>query len=77
MVFNKTSTYRSLFQDYRLGRSLLPDTEFFNQYQDGSFRLIADFDKEDRANLAPGVTDEANGMTDRGHEMAHDRQLAS
>lgn len=42
-VLNDDERYEALFRDYRNGLSFLPDTRYFNQYESGSFRRIADF----------------------------------
>ncbi|MFD0673316.1 alpha/beta hydrolase [Cohnella sp. GCM10027633] len=73
-VFRGDDQYRSLFRDYRTGLNRLPDTEYFNQYQDGEFRLLTDFEGDDRARPATGVAAEATDMQEWRHEEAKNRQ---
>ncbi|MFC5470295.1 alpha/beta hydrolase family protein [Cohnella suwonensis] len=66
--------YDRLFQDYRTGLGFLPDTRYFNQYESGGFRRLADFGGSDREELSYGVTAEASNLTDWRHVDAQDRQ---
>lgn len=74
-LFREGEQYRPLFRDYRTGLRFLPNTGYFSQYQDGQFRLLTDYEGDDRANPAPGVTAEAVGLTDWRHIEAYNRQL--
>ncbi|RKP47375.1 alpha/beta hydrolase [Cohnella endophytica] len=67
-------SYDSLFRDYRAGLSFLPATRYFNQFESGGFRRIADFSGQDRIRLSEGVTAEATALTDWRHTDARDRQ---
>ncbi|QMV41812.1 alpha/beta hydrolase family protein [Cohnella cholangitidis] len=73
-VLNDDERYEALFRDYRNGLSFLPDTRYFNQYESGSFRRIADFAGDDRTNLSPGLSAEAADLTDWRHANAMNRQ---
>lgn len=73
-VFQGSERYDSLFRDYRTGLGYLPSTRYFNQYESGSFRRIADFKGEARDVPSPGVTAEATDLTDWRHTDALNRQ---
>lgn len=73
-AFGQSEDYRPLFRDYRAGLDWLPATAYYSQYQDGSFRLLADFNGEDREHPASAVTAAARGMTDWKHADALNRQ---
>ncbi|QJD85360.1 alpha/beta hydrolase [Cohnella herbarum] len=73
-VFQGSERYDSLFRDYRTGLGFLPPTRYFNQYESGSFRRIADFKGKAREVLSPGVTAEATDLTDWRHTDALNRQ---
>ncbi len=73
-VLHDDEEYDLLFRDYRQGYRFLPSTRYFNQYENGSFRRIADFKGSDRTLLSPGVTAEATDLTDWRHAEALNRQ---
>lgn len=73
-AFGKGQDYRPLFKDYEVGASLLPATDYYSQYQDGEFRLLAGFDGDDRAAPGDGVTATATGMSEWSHAEALNRQ---
>ncbi|WP_239615740.1 alpha/beta hydrolase [Cohnella mopanensis] len=66
--------YLALFRDYRNGLSFLPDTRYFNQFESGSFRRIADFKGDNRSNLSPGLSAEATDLADWKQTDALNRQ---
>ncbi|WP_027087069.1 alpha/beta hydrolase [Cohnella panacarvi] len=74
-VFHQEEQYRSLFRDYRTGLRILPSTAYYNQYQDGRFQPLAEYEGDDRANPGPRATAEAIGLTDWRHIEAQNRQL--
>ncbi len=74
-LFHKDEQYRSLFRDYRTGLRILPSTAYYSQYQDGQFRLLADYEGDDRARPGPQVSAEAVGLTDWRHIELQNRQL--
>lgn len=76
-VFHEEEQYRPMLRDYRAGLRYLPSTGYYSQYQDGRFRLLTDFEGDDRANPAPGVTAEGIGLSDWRHVEALNRQLQS
>jgi len=73
-VFHRSREYDALFRDYRAGLAYLPDTRYFNQYENGDFRQLIDFSGEDPERLSNGVTAEASGLTDWQHANALDRE---
>ncbi|WP_256759245.1 alpha/beta hydrolase [Cohnella sp. WQ 127256] len=73
-VLQDNEQYDSLFRDYRAGLDFLPATRYFNQYESGSFRAIADFTGSDREVLSPGIAAEATDMTEWKHTDALNRQ---
>lgn len=73
-VFHRSGQYEALFRDYRAGMDYLPDTRYFNQYESGDFRPLADFSGDDRSEPSPGVTAEATDLTDWRHSNALNRQ---
>ncbi len=73
-TLHQSREYDALFRDYRAASAYLPDTRYFNQYENDDFRMLADFSGEDREQPAWGVTAEANGLTDWQHANALDRQ---
>lgn len=74
-VLHKDEQYRPLFRDYRTGLRILPSTAYYNQYQDGRFRLLADYEGEDRHQPGPRLSAEAVGLTDWRHIEEQNRQL--
>jgi len=74
-VLHQDEQYRPLFRDYRTGLRILPSTAYYNQYQDGGFSLLADYEEDDRTAPGPQVSAEAAGLTDWRHIDAQNRQL--
>ncbi|ANS73441.1 hypothetical protein AWM70_01630 [Paenibacillus yonginensis] len=67
------SEYTKLFQDYRNGLSWLPDTAYFNRYQDGRFTVLADYQEDrDKNTIRGGGTAEAY-QVQLDEEQAKDR----
>lgn len=73
-VFHGSQQYLALFRDYRTGLGMLPSTGYFNQYEGGDVRQLANFDGDDRAVPSPGSTAAATNMMNWKHEEALDRQ---
>jgi len=73
-VFHRSLEYDALFRDYRAGSAYLPDTRYFNQYENGDFRKLIDFSGEDPSRPSSDVAAEASGLTDWQHANALDRQ---
>ncbi|WP_372663635.1 alpha/beta hydrolase [Cohnella sp.] len=73
-IFHDYESYGRLFRDYRTGLDFLPATRYFSQYENGSYRRIADFEGGNRADLSPGVIAEAVDLTDWRHVEAFDRE---
>ncbi|MFC5403508.1 alpha/beta hydrolase family protein [Cohnella soli] len=73
-VLKDNETYDRLLRDYRAGLEFLPGTRYFNQYENGGFRRLADFGGSDRERLSDGVTAEASNLSDWRHVDAQDRQ---
>jgi len=73
-VLHGDDRYDALFRDYRTGLAYLPDTAYFNQFESGSFRTLADFAGSERGAPSPGVVAEASDLTDWRHADALDRQ---
>ncbi|MGF7046469.1 dienelactone hydrolase [Paenibacillus sp. DS2015] len=62
-VLHKKEDYINLFQDYRSGAEWLPDTTYFNKYEDGTFVRLARFEEDnDKTTLLNGGTAAANGL---------------
>ncbi|MFC5531139.1 alpha/beta hydrolase [Cohnella yongneupensis] len=76
-VFHDAVEYRPLFRDYRIGLNLLPESDYYSQYQEGGFRLITGFEGTDRAKPSQGVTAEAFDMKDWRNVEAQNREHAS
>lgn len=56
-------SYLALFQDYRAGMSWLPDTDYYNRFESGSFIPWARFDEDtNRASIPGGGKAEASGL---------------
>lgn len=72
-----SNDYMPLFRDYRKGLEWLPPTLYYNRFQSGGFRKIADFE-EDRNKYTAGKsgTVEAQGLK-WTEELAKDRQSKS
>ncbi|MFC5701487.1 alpha/beta hydrolase family protein [Cohnella faecalis] len=68
------TSQRRLFQDYRAGLALLPDTRYFSRYEDGSFQAIARFEGDSVSDLGAGITAKSEGVSDWRHADAVDRQ---
>lgn len=67
--------YEILFRDYRAGTTVLPSTEYYGQFENGSFRPIVRYEESpDPKRPAPGVAAEAAGMTSWEHREALDRE---
>jgi len=66
--------YEPLFRDYRTASAYLPDTAYYNQYENGGFRALAEFGGTDRETPSPGVVAEASDLSDWRHANALDRQ---
>lgn len=45
-TLNGRHEYRALFQDWRVGRTWLPDTLYLNRYQDAAYTPVASFDED-------------------------------
>ncbi|MFC4599804.1 alpha/beta hydrolase [Cohnella hongkongensis] len=73
-VFHQSLEYDALFRDYRAGSAYLPNTRYFNQYENGNFRKLIEFAGDDPGRPAPGMKAEASGLTDWQHANAQDRQ---
>ncbi|TVX99673.1 alpha/beta hydrolase [Cohnella terricola] len=73
-VFHQSKQYDALFRDYRAGSEYLPETRYFNQYEDGDFRPLVDFEGEDRTSPSPGVAAEATNLTEWRQAEALNRQ---
>ncbi|ASA25350.1 alpha/beta hydrolase family protein [Paenibacillus donghaensis] len=68
--------YSSMFRDYRSGLQWLPDTQYFNRYQDGGYRPIAGFDEDRSKTTIQNGTAEAIGVA-WTEELAVDRESSS
>ena len=68
--------YEDLFRDYRKGLQWLPDTAYFNRFQNGGFQPIATFDEDRNKNTVGNGTAEASGLS-WTEELAKDRQSKS
>ena len=69
--------YIGLFRDYRTGLSWLPQTAYYNRFQGGGFRPIANFDEDRNKNTAGrSGTAEATGLV-WTEELAKDRESKS
>jgi hypothetical protein len=68
------AVYEPLFRDYRTAGGYLPDTRYYNQYENGDFRLLADFSGADREVPSPGATAQATDLSDWQHVNALNRQ---
>ncbi|MFB9274711.1 alpha/beta hydrolase [Cohnella cellulosilytica] len=73
-VFHGSEEYNALFRDYRAGSLYLPDTRYFNQFENGDFRQLIDFSGEDPERPSTGATAEASGLTEWQHADTIDRQ---
>ncbi len=73
-VFHRSEEFDVLFRDYRAGLAYLPDTRYFNQYENGEFRQLIDFSGEDLGRPSTGVKAEASGLTDWQHANAPESQ---
>jgi len=73
-VLRHSKTYDALFRDYRAGAAYLPDTRYFNQFENGDFRELVDFAGDDRNEPSEGLSAEAEGLDDWRHTNALDRQ---
>ncbi|MGZ7441951.1 alpha/beta hydrolase family protein [Paenibacillus sp. TH7-28] len=47
-------SYLALFQDYRTGMSWLPDTDYYNRFESGSFIAWARYDEDTNKTSVPG-----------------------
>ncbi|GGA27897.1 alpha/beta hydrolase family protein [Paenibacillus physcomitrellae] len=71
------SEYTKLFQDYRSGLDWLPDTSYFNRYEDGHFTVLADYEEDnDPHTIRGGGTAEARNVQ-VVEEQAKDRDNAA
>ncbi|AWB46829.1 alpha/beta hydrolase [Paenibacillus sp. CAA11] len=55
--------YTALFRDYRTGLQWLPDSAYFNRYEDAGYGKIADFDEDTKKNTINGGTAEGKDVT--------------
>lgn len=68
--------YMDLFRDYRSGLAWLPDTAYYNRYQNGGYIPAATFDEDRNKNTALGGTVESAGLS-WTEEVAKDREAKS
>lgn len=69
------TAYETLFRDYRAGASFLPDTTYYNQFENSSFTAIARYEEPgDPHQPSPSVEAEASGMTRWTQEETKDRE---
>ncbi|AJS59924.1 poly(ethylene terephthalate) hydrolase family protein [Paenibacillus sp. IHBB 10380] len=62
-VLHKKEDYMALFQDYRSGAQWLPNSTYFNKYEDGKFERLARYEEDgDKATLLYGGTAAAIGL---------------
>lgn len=64
--------YRALLQDHRVGHRWLPNTVYITNYQDGTYRYIADFDEDidpSRPTIAGGKQNGENLSVWREHQV--------
>ncbi|WP_304518337.1 alpha/beta hydrolase [Cohnella sp. REN36] len=74
-VVRGDDAYRDLLRDYRAGRGFLPDTRYFNRYEDAGFSPIVRFDEAASAGRpAPEVVAEGAGFQRWELTEALDRQ---
>ncbi|THF84153.1 alpha/beta hydrolase [Cohnella fermenti] len=68
--------YKPLFADYRSGADILPETSYWNRYEDASFVPIARYENAEASDsrLDGGATAEAEGMESWRREEAVDRR---
>lgn len=75
-TLHEKDDYEGLFRDYRKGLQWLPDTTYFNRFQNGQFQPIATFDEDRNKNTVKNGTAEASGIS-WTEELAKDRQSKS
>lgn len=76
-LLHENPSYLPLFRDYRHGTKWLPETAYFNRYQDSGFRPVARFDEDrDKATVAVPGSASARGL-DWREEPAPDRERRS
>lgn len=68
--------YQSLFRDYRSGLKWLPETTYYNRFQDGGYRPVATFDEDRNKNTVNLGIAEASGLS-WSEELAKDRESKS
>ncbi|HBS46308.1 MAG TPA: hypothetical protein DEA91_20930 [Paenibacillus sp.] len=68
--------YQSLFRDYRSGLKWLPETTYYNRFQDGGYRPVATFDEDRNKNTVNLGTAKASGLS-WSEELAKDRESKS
>lgn len=67
------TAYNALFRDYRFGADWLPQTAYFNQYEDGQMTLLADYNEDrSKTTIRSGGTAQASNAT-WSEEEAKDR----
>lgn len=74
-AFHKEEEYIKLFRDYRTGLDWLPNSRYFNRFENGLFLELVRFDDDrDKTTLGKGMTVEAKGLAQWVEQIAEDRQ---
>src|SRR5699024_8567253 len=66
-VFHEEKQYVPLFRNYRTGLAYLPDTNYYNQYEEAGFFAFARFGNEtnDPSELTEGITSVAKNIKEK------------
>ncbi|MEK4344667.1 poly(ethylene terephthalate) hydrolase family protein [Paenibacillus sp. FSL P4-0184] len=75
-TLHEKDEYQSLFRDYRSGLKWLPETTYYNRFQDGRYRPVATFDEDRNKNTVNLGSAEASGLS-WSEELAKDRESKS